>query len=69
MTPERWPTDDVDRGQPWQTQYAERVSRSINGGSPHVRRQLRLLAWFLGGSAIALAAFIAAPVAWGAVFG
>ena len=32
--------DDIDRSQPWQTQYAERLSRSVNQGSPEARRQL-----------------------------
>lgn len=33
---------EVDRSQPWQTQYAETLSRGINRDTPYVRRQLRL---------------------------
>lgn len=60
---------DVDRSQPWQTQYAERFSRSVNDGSPWVRRQLRLaLAWFLALAASLVLLFLV-MTAWHAAFG
>ncbi len=61
--------DDVDRSQPWQTQHAERLSRSINSGSPWVKRQVRLFLAFLGLIVLAVVLLFFATLAWHHVVG
>jgi hypothetical protein len=54
---------DVDPSQPWQTQYAERLSRGINRGGPYVRRQIRVLLLGIAGIvALTLVAFVVTTV-------
>ena len=61
--------DDVDRGQPWQTQYAERLSRSIDQGSTRARRQLKLFFLCLALLFIAVVVAFFATAAWRSAFG
>ncbi len=61
--------DDLDRSQPWQTQYAERFSRSINQGSPYAKRQLRLFGLSMALLAVGIVVLFVVLLVWHAAFG